>query len=154
MVATTGCAGYGAALTKPPAAAKRHGALRWDVEVLRLGTGGFAVGVALACMHPPFKSLGNHPQAWVVHCDGRLLHNRIALCDVDGGGSPFGVGDIISVSLEPSDKASMARARTRQLKFQKNGAPIGRVHLLPAARDAGAFTLAVQPYMGGAARLL
>lgn len=101
-------------------------------------------------MPPPFKSLGNSSQAWVVHCDGRTMHNRTTLCDAETGGSTFSVGDIISVCLEPFDAAKGAR----QLKFEKNGAPIGSVHVVSATKNAGAFTLAVQPYMGGAARLL
>ena len=150
VVATTGCAGYGAALAKPPTAAKQSTALRWDVEVLRLGTGGFAVGVARADTPSPFKSLGNSPAAWVVHCDGRTMHNRATLFHP---GSTFGVGDVISVCLAPCEEASEGSSAVgdRWLCFEKNGVPVGTGYVLPAKT---AFTLAVQPYMGGAARLL
>ena len=152
VVATTGCAGYGAALAKPPTAANQTTALRWDVEVMQLGTGGFAVGVARANMPSPFKSLGNN-QAWVVHCDGRMMHNRATLFHGEAGGSTFGVGDVISVCLAPCENNSErpSPAGDRWLSFEKNGVPIGTRWQLPAKT---AFALAVQPYMGGAARLL
>ena len=172
VIATTGCAGYGAALAKPPPAAqqaKEEEELRWDVEVLRLGTGGFAVGVAHASMPSPFKSLGNSPAAWVVHCDGRTLHNRSALCE-DEAGSSFTVGDTITIILQPPAAHATAATkgekgkkgkptRTRQLRFERNGAQIGRACTVPAVAAAAAgpaagYCLAVQPYMGGAALLL
>jgi hypothetical protein len=151
VIATTGCAGYGAALAKSPTAAQQPKALLWKVEVLRLGTGGFAVGVAHAKLPSPFKSLGNNPAAWVVHCDGRTLHNRATLSD-DEAGSSFDVGDTISILLAP---ASKGKGGTRRLSFEKNGGAVGAVCQLPAAAaSGGGYTLAVQPYMGGAALLL
>lgn len=147
VIATTGCAGYGAALAKDPTAAQQPKALRWEVEVLSVGTGGFAVGVAQRGLPSPYKSLGNNPGAWVVHSDGRTLHNRATLRD-DEAGSRFEDGDRVTILLAAASKGT---GGSRRLSFERHGRAIGAACLLPAA---GGYTLAVQPYMGGAARLL
>lgn len=93
--------------------------------MLRLGTGGFAVGVAAPGLAPPFKSIGNNPLCWVAHSTGQLRHDRRALVDDEEGGS-YGVGDtitvVLSTALEVSPqpgKGKKGAAERRSLRFYR-----------------------------------
>ena len=110
------------------------------MEVLREGVGGFAVGVAsnrLAVR--PFKSLGNSAGAWVLHSRGELLHDRRVL----GTAEPYAAGDVLSVQL----------SERRELSFALNGVSLAGCGA-KLEREAAGYSLAVQPYMGGAARIV
>ena len=137
-------------MAQAPAPKSAGAELRWDVKVLALGTGGFAVGVGLGTTPSPHKSFGNSPSIWVAKEDGRTLHNRQVLRD-DEAGSSFGEGDTVTVLL------GAAQRKRHRLSFMRNGREIGAACLLPQVKGKGkaaAYTLAVQPYMGGAALLL
>ena len=167
-VATTGCAGYGAcfAVGEKIATGNERTTRRWDVKILRTGTGGFALGVARADFPKPFKSLGNHPYSWVLHSRGRLLHNRQTLVEhvADDQGSSFGEGDILSVVvvLCPAQPHSSSSA-VHWLHFLRNGKAFGFGAGEQQEQKGGAIrielprgkqlVLAVQPYMGGAAAI-
>ena len=86
-VVTSGCAGYGAVLarrTNATASVEKKGGGKgatkggwyWEVGVLDTGVGGFSLGLCSAALPKPYKSLGNHPMAWVWHATGAILHNR------------------------------------------------------------------------------
>ena len=69
----------------------------------------------------------------------------------DEAGSSFGEGDTVTVLL------GAAQRKRHRLSFMRNGREIGAACLLPQVKGRGkaaAYTLAVQPYMGGAALLL
>ena len=133
-------AGYGAALAKRATNASA-------VRVVRLGVGGFAVGLVRATMRPPFKSIGRSEHAVAVYHSGGGL---------EGGekgrrafGPEYGEGDLIEVRLRPS--ASRKKSSLVDVLFVKNGAEVG-VAASGIARDG--VVLAVQPYMGGVAMLV
>ena len=136
-VATTGVAGYGAALVRRAPACRR-----WAVRAVRFGTGGFGVGVVRASMKPPFKSIGKSAQAigaylasgvFATHGDERLF------------GPPYGPGDLIEVELRPSARGGAAAI---DLFFSLNGSEVG-LAASSVAGGADGLVLAVQPYMGG-----
>ena len=101
-------------MAQAPAPKSAGAELRWVVKVLALGTGGFAVGVALNTTPKPYKSFGNSPSTWVAKEDGRTLHNRQALRD-DEAGSSFGEGDTITVVLGAAER------KRHRLSFMRNG---------------------------------
>ena len=138
-VATTGVAGYGAALGRRSADFKQ--AQRWEVRAMRFGVGGFAVGVVRATMKPPFKSIGRSEAAVACYsCSGEL--SRFA-GEPTAFGPPYSQGDAISVVLGAVGR----KQRTRELRFQVNGAEVGRIDVTASEE----LVLAVQPYMGGVA---
>ena len=148
-IATTGVAGYGAALCAQCQPSKATSA--WQVVVVRFGVGGFGVGVVKNSMRPPFKSIGRSEAALAVY---------LANGDVSCGGvqRPFGppleVGDQIGVLLRPpptqSAKISRKRhgreAKSLELAFFVNGREVGVAAETRDCQDS--FQLAVQPYMG------
>ena len=113
--------------------------------MLREGVGGFALGVASnRLLARPFKSLGNSPGAWVVHSRGELLHNREVLGTTAAKEAPcYAAGDVVSVRL----------SARQELSFAVNGAPLAGCCAMLEGEAAG-YSLAVQPYMGGAARII
>ena len=139
-IATTGVAGYGAAL------AKRIGpsCLRWAVRAVRLGVGGFAVGLVKRSMKAPYKSIGRSEHAIAVyHSSGQLEGDGK---EARSFGAEYGAGDVIEVVLRPAAK------RAHDVVFLLNGAEVGiAARGVPGLPD-GAL-LAVQPYMGGVALL-
>jgi len=142
-VATTGVAGYGAALC----AVNPRGGASWAVRAVRFGVGGFGVAVVRASMRPPYKSLGKSGST--VAC----YHSSGALT-AGGHERPFGPayspGDTIGVVLRPVAGAGPGR---RELCFLLNNAEVGvAASGLEASREA--YVLAVQPYMGGVAQLV
>ena len=148
-VATTGCAGYGAILAcsqksegyiivgKKPSSSGT--AVRWSIEVLTEGTGGFAVGVCLANAKGPFKSMGNRPDSWVLHSSGNLLHNRtsVSLKSCQNG---YSAGDTIDIILTSEG----------ELEFKICEKEIYANIVVPS----GKYTLCCQPYMGGVGRII
>eukprot|EP00966_Prymnesium_polylepis_P070826 1645874-Prymnesium_polylepis.1 len=139
-IATTGVAGYGAAIVAKPAA----GACAWDIEVVavRFGVGGFGVGVVRGSMKPPYKSLGKSEEALGAYlANGNWAHA--------GAERPFGPayapGDRIGVCVRAG-----AKGAARELVFFLNGEEVGVVATLRGAEEV---RLAVQPYMGGVALL-
>lgn len=172
IVATVGCAGYGACFAssepeksapkkqkttekkkkkaKPSAKnckrtsnASNH-LVDASVKVLRFGTGGFAVGAALSTRFRfPFKSVGKHPFGVAYKEDGSLWHNKV---EHEEFGQGYQEGDVVRV-IVTSDHA---------ISFHVNGKPHGAPFSLCSAVSAAGsnkFVLAVQPYMGGAAML-
>lgn len=137
-VATTGVAGYGAAIAK-----RTPNCRRWAIRAVRFGIGGFAIGLVRSGMRPPFKSIGRSADAIAVyHCSGQL----------EGGGkaprafgSGYDEGDLIEMALRPA-----AKGKAHDAVLLRNGEEVG-----VAARGLAADTvlLAVQPYMGGVAML-
>jgi hypothetical protein len=142
-VATTGCAGYGAALACADGAAviseKKSGgkAATWSVEMLEEGKGGFSVGVCLANTNAPFKSMGKRPDSWVLHNSGLLLHNHGESNWLENG---YSVGDVIEIKL----------SAIGELSYTINDALVQTTVIVPP----GKYVLCCQPYMGGACRLL
>jgi hypothetical protein len=120
IVANTGCAGYGGVVMdlkcKQSSDPKVSIPLIWKVHVLRLGVGGFAVGIGVSnALKRPLKSFGNHPHAWVFHSQGYISHNRIRKSypesrQKEGGSEGFGQGDILSIILKPHG----AQVKSRQ----------------------------------------
>lgn len=139
-IATTGVAGYGAALAR-----KVVGCRRWSVRAVRFGVGGFGVGVVSVSMRPPFKSIGKSPHSLgSYHSNGMLATER--------GEQPFGPayepGDVVTVVLRPS--ATKPGGKYDDVIFLLNGKEVG----VAASRvAAGTVIIAVQPYMGGVACL-
>ena len=144
VAATTGCAGYGAVLWK--AGGKDEGARKWRVEVLHRGTGGFAVGLAKASWKGPFKSLGSSDNSLgVYHSSG--VFKRLGV-DKESYAPEYSEGDVVGVEVKVKGKVS-------EVVFELNGERVGRGRPVNVpAKCAGDYVLAVQPYMGGAARLL
>lgn len=153
-IATTGVAGYGAALAR-----KVPGCRRWAVRAVRFGVGGFGVGVVKASMRPPYKSIGKSPDA----IGSYLSSGSFASYDAgtDSFGPEYAPGDLIEVLLRPSAAASKAKGKAgvagggsggnhADVVFALNGKEVG-----VAARGVAADSviLAVQPYMGGVALL-
>jgi hypothetical protein len=141
-VATTGVAGYGAALCSG------GGGPIWSVCAVRFGVGGFGVALVKSSMRPPYKSLGKSDAT--VAC-------YLASGAVAAGGSerPFGPalspGDIVGVVLRP---ARVGYGAGEELVFLINGAEVGVAAAKLKRGSRGAYTVAVQPYMGGVAQLL
>lgn len=179
-VATTGCAGYGCALASPIAAGtpggncigtaasapKTEGGAKqppsdagttattseWQVAAKHFGVGGFAVGVARSAWKGPYKSIGKTVGAGAVyHSTGCLLASRKV---TENFGPEYEAGDIITVRLSGPFPARKPQKNTAGLvlSFAVNGAWLGRDTTLPAS--AGPYVLAVQPYMGGVARIV
>lgn len=164
-VATTGVAGYGAALAR-----KAPGCKRWSVRAVRFGVGGFGVGLVKASMKAPFKSIGRSAHGLGCYLASGMLAT-------EAGERPFGpayqAGDLVEVLLRPtvtrgvessrvqsqvksrvkSSRDESCQAQAKELSdvvFLLNGAEVGVVaHAVPA----GSVALAVQPYMGGVALL-
>ena len=150
VVATTGVAGYGAALVGRSGVGT-SASVSWEVKAVRFGVGGFGVGVARATMKPPFKSLGNHADVVGVYlANGSVVR--------DGVERPFGPayapGDRVGVLLRNSAAAAGASKKgraNRELVFLLNGEEVG---IAASGLGAEELVLAVQPYMGGVAQLL
>jgi hypothetical protein len=164
IVATTGCAGYGAALatSSPDGAGGGKKARFWLVRAKRFGVGGYAVGAARRSMKKPFKSIGKHPDALVWHSSGIIMRNRKTLrmsgphggekssksgdgtscgkSSEEGNDGGFEEGDVVGVELLKNTVA-----------FHLNGEMVGSVDFVGAADEC---VLAVQPYMGGVAEML
>ena len=147
-VAVIGCAGYGASLGRPrkrpaglPAGkGKDISRLHFRVAVIKMGVGGFAVGIAGAKFRKPFKSIGRHPLGWVLHSSGSLWHNGKKQ---EGWCKAFGAGDVIGVEVHNSC-----------LTFFINGESQGVAFRGISGRDGSTILPAVQPYMGGVAECL
>ena len=144
-VATTGVAGYGAALAR-----RVPGRREWAVRAVRFGVGGFGVGVVPASMKPPFKSIGKSPGAI-----GAYLASG-AFASPEHGERPFGpayeAGDLVEVLLRPSGKSARGGGGGKtDVVYRLNGAEVGVAASVAASADA--LVLAVQPYMGGVAML-
>ena len=145
MVATTGCAGYGAAL------AARGDLLRyWEVRIEAVGVGGSAVGLVRAGWRGPFKSLGSATAGGTTeslcvaafHSSGSLFVDGAAK---EGFAPPFGQGDVIGVYLRANG----------DLVFYVNGKQTAVAVSLPHCKETSAhgLVLACQPYMGGVVRI-
>lgn len=181
-VATTGVAGYGAALVHKSARAGAPPDVRWAVRPIRLGVGGFAVGVVPRSMRPPFKSLGKNAASL-----GAYLASG-AFADAEHGERPFGPaygeGDLVEVtSAEPQPLSRLqqcrrlwalhhphpthlptphqvllrpavggGRASRTDIVYLLNGEEIG-VAVAGVSAAPGSLACAVQPYMGGVALL-
>ena len=157
-VATTGVAGYGAALC----AKRNHSstlALSWEVRAVRFGVGGFGVGAVRSAMQRPYKSIGKSADAIGVY----LSSGALAVHGVEREfGPPYEEGDRIGVVIRPSGGGVDANARGSnthsghtvgrkcELAFLLNGREVG---VAATALDGQAVTMAVQPYMGGVALL-
>lgn len=150
-IATTGVAGYGAALAR-----KVPGCKRWAVRAVRFGVGGFGVGVVKTSIRPPYKSIGKSPDAiGSYHSSGSFASHTAA-----GGERAFGPeyspGDLVEVLLRPSPSGGKgaggkaAKLSLHDVVYVLNGEEVG-----VAARGVAAdsVVLAVQPYMGGVALL-
>ena len=146
-IATTGEAGYGAALAKRDPKSLAGGAVR----AVRLGVGGFAVGLVRAAMRPPFKSLGRSEHAVAVyHSSGTLEGGGKA---ARAFGPDFAEGDLIEVRLRPPSSAKgKAKGGAMDVIFMKNGVEVGVA--VSGVEAHGNLVLAVQPYMGGVALLV
>lgn len=135
IVATSGCAGYGGSLVEYD-----EGVQSWTVRCVRRGTGGFAVGVVNRKWKGPFKSLGKNPNSpGVYHSSGVLLVNKVER----EFGQVYDQGDTIGVSVEKGKG-------NRRVEWRLNGEVVGDVEVDITTE----FTLGVQPYMGGVAKLI
>jgi hypothetical protein len=147
-VCTVGCAGYGASLVSP-AVSHAH-AHHWEIEVLRKGVGGFAVGLVSSKIKSPYKSLGNHPQGWMLKSTGELFHNRKVVMSCE----EYSEGDIIVVVVMSGKEKKGRDAHFHKiLKGSKKKELLVSLSL-DCFKGAGDVMLACQPYMGGAARIL
>ena len=144
-IATTGVAGYGAAIVR-----REAGCRRWAVRAYRFGVGGFAVGVVRASMKAPFKSIGKSAEAvGAYHSSGVFTSSEHGERSF---GPAFAPGDLLEVELRPSaSKRGQAAASRTDVVFLLNGEEVG----VGASVDerAESLLLACQPYMGGVARL-
>lgn len=134
MVATTGCAGYGMALSlwKPQQSC-------WEVKVRALGIGGFACGLAQRGWKGPYKSGGNSEHVVAMyHCSGCLMRQGSVMAHY---GPEYGEGDTVGVLLN----------ETGQLLFSLNGK---QLDVAAKKLDRAGLVLGVQPYMRGAAEIL
>ena len=150
-VATTGVAGYGAAL-----ACSVSGCSRLAVRAVRFGVGGFGVGIVRkAGLKAPFKSLGRMAGSVGVYlCDGTFVTPELGARSF---GPPYAEGDLVEVLLRPS-KAAGGGAKTKpkpgartDVVYFVNGQEVGVAAIVDAPADG--LLLAVQPYMGGVAQL-
>lgn len=149
-IATTGVAGYGAALVAKPAAGA------WEVVAVRFGVGGFGVGVVRSSMRPPYKSIGKSPDALGAYlANGSWAHAGVEV----PFGPAYAPGDRIGVAVRPAPPKQSGRAgwvatkatkAAREVVFFLNGKEIGVAASLLGAEE---LQLAVQPYMGGVALL-
>lgn len=143
-VATTGVAGYGAALCCA------GGDPMWSVRAVRFGVGGFGVALVRSGMRPPYKSLGKAEAT--VAC---YLASGVVV--VGGRERPFGPvltpGDVVGVALRPARGGARDGAGD-DLVFLLNGAEVGVAVTGLQGASRGAYTVGVQPYMGGVAQLL
>ena len=113
MVATTGCAGYGVALSTPRKLEK--GAAFFEVHAKSFGCGGFSVGIARSpAWRGPYKSLGrvasSAPDAAALggayHSSGYLLTHahptadKILSASISRWGDTFQPGDRIGVLVQ------------------------------------------------------
>lgn len=146
-VATTGCAGYGAALAKVDGGkglaevnykSGKGSSTKWTIQVISEGVGGFSVGICAVSSQGPYKSMGNRPDSWVLHSSGQLLHNRSAKA-VKGCEGGYIAGDI--VEIEVSVKG--------ELIFKVNDTPCQTNVIIPT----GKYVLCCQPYMGGICKI-
>jgi hypothetical protein len=141
-VATTGVAGYGAALCAQRASTD---ACSWEVRAIRFGVGGFGVGIVRAGMRPPYKSLGKTSDVVGVYLSGGSF-------SVGGEERAFGPsyqqGDRIGVTLR---RSYSGKADLRDLVFSINSVEVGVA--ASGLRMSEGLHLAVQPYMGGVALL-
>ena len=165
-VATTGVAGYGAALCTRRATAHGPGA-RWRILADRFGVGGFCVGVVRAAMKPPYKSLRTSADAIGAYlASGALMSRGRELSSAP----PYDPGDTIGVHLRraPTVITTVTRVTPRaqlangghtgagsksaqwEIAFELNGVEVGAL----SAGVGDALALAVQPYMGGVAMLV
>jgi hypothetical protein len=186
IVANTGCAGYGGVIMDMKPAIKqlhnRSGGhateFAWQVGVLRMGVGGFAVGVGISTgLKRPFKSFGNHPHAWVFHSQGYTSHNRIRKNYTAGSRNQHGYehGDVVSVILRPHASAAKAGSNTTKGSAQQKPGKKAKVFWdlffevkskggkvqkarVPAYSKLSFLTglpiLICQPYMQGAAKII
>lgn len=142
-VATTGVAGYGAALAK-----RAPGCRHWAVRAVRFGVGGFGVAIVRSSMKPPYKSIGK--TAGVV---GAYLASGVFATPERGEvafGPPFEPGDLIEVSLRPS--ALKKKGGGMDVVYSLNGREVG-VAASGVASGTDGLIMACQPYMGGVALL-
>lgn len=151
-VATTGCAGYGAVVQKPSHRATTTTTTTWHVRVLRVGSGGWAVGVcAPRALRKPFKSLGRHPAALMLHSSGSVLHNRVEHAAYH---DEFGERALITVT------AKYRASRLHSVMFAVDDDDRGCVpraalaSLRRALGKDGRLELCCQPYKGGAAAIV
>jgi len=129
--ATTGCAGYGVALATP--------ARSYSVTPLHFGSGGFAIGLVDQKWQGPLKSMAKNPNACLgaYHNSGLLNENTVP---------EFFENDRLKVALE-----DLSGKSGRQACFYLNGELVKKIAIGKA--DKREFVLAVQPYMGGCARI-
>ena len=164
-VATTGVAGYGAALCSRRATTNAHGpGVRWLILAERFGVGGFCVGVVRAAMKPPYKSLRTSADAIGAYLASGALMSRGR--ELPSSAPPYDPGDTIGVQLRRA-APTVTRPPHRQLAkgghtgggaksaqweiaFLLNGVEVGAV----SVGVGDALALAVQPYMGGVAMLV
>ena len=137
-IATTGVAGYGAALVR-----KEPGVRRWAVRAIAFGVGGFGVGVVRTSMKPPYKSIGKKTDAVGSY------HSSGSFVSPGDGEKAFGPSfvprDVIGVELRKKG------AQRTDVVFSLNGKEVGIAASVDAAADA--LVVACQPYMGGVATL-
>ena len=149
-VAVIGCAGYGASLARPKKGktnqtkiqtkhSKHNTRLHFRVAVVKIGVGGFAVGIAGASFRKPFKSIGRHTLGWMLHSSGSLWHDGKKQ---EGWCAPFGVGDGIGVELSNGCLSFSINDQTQGVAFKN------------ICDDVSRYFPAVQPYMGGVAEFL
>ena len=148
LVATVGCAGYGNSLAHDVLSTKKNSGctLCFSVKVERLGIGGFAVGiVSRKDFKKPFKSVGKRvPQSVMFHSDGSLWYDSM---QHEGWGPEYDQHDHVTVKLTASGT----------LIIGINDDTVGQeVDLSDTVKKKGfkGFIPVVQPYMGGAARLI
>ena len=147
-VATTGCAGYGAALAEQGTAlhGRKLNLRYWEIEAVAFGVGGFAVGLARSSWSGPYKSLGNADAVNVIgvyHSNGSFISNR----KVSDYGPAYSEGDIIGVRLHENGN----------LVFFLNGKDLGptiQTSVKAQQKKSDVFVLACQPYMGGIACII
>ncbi|GMI41075.1 hypothetical protein TeGR_g3740 [Tetraparma gracilis] len=131
-VATTGCAGYGVAVAEPAQS------FQVDVKAVHFGTGGFAVGVVKASWKGPFKSLRKNPNCpFAIHCDGTVAQKEKDWAECGLGG--YEEGDVVGIFVGGG-----------KVKVSIDGQVVKQVSVPKGERLA----LAVQPFMGGVARIV
>jgi hypothetical protein len=139
-VATTGCAGYGVAI-----AASASGCHSWLVQAVHHGVGGFGVGLAYPHWKGPFKSIGSASTAdafGVYHSSGAFISQRR---EHASWGPPYAPGDSVGVQVDTTSGS---------VTFSVNNQEVGPAPGLVPVGLRKKVELAVQPFMGGVARLL
>ena len=174
-VATTGCAGYGGVVATSSRSGPRNAA--WAVRCVRVGSGGWAVGVcASKSIGKPYKSLGKHPAALVLHSSGAVHHNRkvhayappsVAIADGeargevggevegeaeedDGDDGAFGEGALVTIATRYA-KSKLAAVCFAVDGVERGCVPRAALASLRQALRGGKLELCCQPYKGGAA---